>query len=60
MNVIEIEIEHQRKPPMMLGTRIEWYADRVYYNAPPENEEDIPGAYIYTREEYLDGIMEWA
>jgi hypothetical protein len=57
MNVIELDNETSKS--IELGWRIESYAGFVWY-VPIYDPNDSVSFYQYTREEYLNGIMEWA
>ena len=59
MNVIELEA-YEGRTAITLGTRIDWYEERVWLTLPPTRAFDATQTFLYTREEYLNGIMEWA
>ena len=59
MNVIEPEA-YESRTAITLGTRIDWYAERVWLALPSTGLFDASRTFLYTREEYLNGIMEWA
>ena len=60
MNVIEFENKDKKYgESARLGMRIWFFADSVWY-APACGVLDLKMPYKYTREDYLNGIMEWA
>jgi hypothetical protein len=58
MNVIEFE-DYKFHSSIYLGNRIEYFADKIWYIPEYDNEKTC-NHYMYSREDYLNGIMEWA